>query len=83
MLTPKRVKYSHNLHCGVVKETRPVEIVKPVATPKRKPKPVVVAPPPPPPPVVHKSFEDMRRERVIQRMNDKRESARQLFLQAI
>ena len=78
MLTKKSLRYTHRLHCGVVKEVKP----KPAA----KPKPVVgrsLYQSPPPPPPVQQSFEEMRRERIIQRMNDKRESAKQLFLQAI
>jgi hypothetical protein len=83
MLTQKSLKYNHKLHCGVVKEVKVKGAdTKPVAV-KSAPKPVVVVPPPPTVPTVHKSFEEMRRERMIQRMNDKRESARQLFLQAI
>jgi hypothetical protein len=72
MLTPKSLKYNHKLYCGVSNENKPKSRVK-----KPEPKQTI------PPPTVHQSFEDMRRERVQQRMNDKRESAKQLFLQAV
>jgi methionyl-tRNA synthetase len=80
MLTPKSLKYNHKLYCGVSNENKPKSRVK-----KPEPKQTIpeVVEAIIPPPTVHQSFEDMRRERVQQRMNDKRESAKQLFLQAV
>ena len=86
MLTKKSLKYNHYKYCGVDKEDKPKSKIVKQPVPKtivEQPKSVPELLKAIPPPTLHKSFEDLRRERMIQRMGDKRESARQLFLHAV
>ena len=99
-VTPKTLKYTHSLKCGVVKKSRPEkseikinEIVQEEKTPNPVPiqkimkdKPQPVQPQHIKPPVVKdvvKSFEQMMRDRLTERLKQRSERHINVFKQVL